>query len=155
MNELVLENMQILFHNFTGLKGPYNDQGDRTFSILIEDVDLADDLANLGWAVKPLKSEPDEEVNWHLPVKVNFNSAHPPQIVKVSPSTRRKVILTADTVEVLDVLDIDYVDVVLNPYSWTVNDKSGIKAYLRSMYVMIVESVLDLKWADYGDEDGD
>lgn len=153
MDELVLENVKIIFRNFAGLSGPYNDRGDRTFSVLIDDVDLADDLKSLGWAVKPLKFDPGEEPAWHLPVKVNLDSNYPPQIIKVSPSTKRKVNLFGNTVETLDILDIEYVDVVLNPYLWTINDKRGVKAYLRSMYVMITESVLDLKWADYGDDD--
>jgi hypothetical protein len=49
-------------------------------------------------------------------------------------------------VEMLDWVDIDTADVTLNPYPWAVNGKSGIKAYLQSLFLKIEEDYLQLKW---------
>ena len=55
MERLKLEGMQIIFKNFRGEKGPYNAAGDRNFSVVINDLDYAEHLISLGWALKPLR----------------------------------------------------------------------------------------------------
>ena len=48
--------------------------------------------------------------------------------------------LTEDIIECLDWADMLHVDLVLNPYPWDINNKSGIKAYLQTMSVDIEPS---------------
>lgn len=151
MKRLHLEGYKVLFPNFRGEKGTYNEQGDRTFSVLIDDLDEAEALLAEGWALKPLKNEEGEVDAYHLPVKINFNSRRPPRIWKVALEQNRKIQLTERTVEMLDYLSIDYIDVDLNPYEWSVRDQFGVKAYCQAMYVVIEETVLDRKYAELND----
>ena len=151
MKRLHLEGYKVLFPNFRGEKGTYNERGDRTFSVLIEDLDEAEALLAENWALKPLKNEEGEVDAYHLPVKINFNSRRPPRIWKVSLEQKKKIQLTERTIEMLDYLTIDYIDIDLNPYEWSVRDQFGVKAYCQAMYVVIEETELDRKYAELSD----
>ena len=148
MERLRLEDVKVIFKNFRGVKGPYNEAGVRTFSIVVDDLELAKDLANEGWALKPLKNEDGDIDAWHLPVKINYDSRQPPRIYKVSLTTQGQLPLDERTIDMLDYLPIDYADIIVNPYAWEVRGETGIKAYCHTMYVVIEENELDIKWAN-------
>lgn len=149
MERLRLENVKIIFKNFRGEKGPYNEAGVRTFSVVIDDLNQAAELIEEGWALKPLKNEEGDIDAYHLPVKVNYGSRQPPRIYKVSITNKGQLPLNEKTVDMLDYLPIDYADVIVNPYQWEVRGESGIKAYCQTMYVVIEENELDVKWANF------
>ena len=72
-NKLAIDNARIIFKNFTGKDDKFGREGDRSFSIVIEDDALAEQLANDGWNVKPLTPrDPDEKVNHFIKVKISF-----------------------------------------------------------------------------------
>ena len=56
--------------------------------------------------------------------------------------------LAEEDLEILDWVEIKNVDLVVRPYSWAFSGKSGVKAYLKSLYVTIHEDYLSLKYAD-------
>jgi hypothetical protein len=70
-------------------------------------------------------------------------------------SSRGRTFLGEKEIEMLDWVDIKTADVILNPYVWVVGDKTGIKAYLQTLYITIVEDPLDLKYADLDDKQKD
>lgn len=150
-NTVLMEGVRIIFRNFAGKEGQYNREGDRNFAVLIDEP-VAAALATDGWNVKWLKPREDgetEDPQAYLQVSVNFKG-RPPRIVLVT--SRGRTNLDESTIEMLDWADITNVDLIVRPYEWVVNNKSGIKAYLQSIYVTIEEDALEKKYAEMDDQ---
>lgn len=146
-NTVLMEGVRIIFRNFAGKEGQYNREGDRNFSVLL-DAQTAEAMGQDGWNVKWLKpraEEEGEEPQAYLPISVNFKG-RPPRIVLIT--SRGRTNLDEDTIESLDWADIINVDLIVRPYEWTVNDKSGVKAYLQALYVTIEEDPLEIKYGE-------
>ena len=151
-NTVMMEGVRIIFRNFAGKEGQYNREGDRNFAVLLDD-GVAEQLEKGGWNVKRLRPREDDEEPHeqpYLPVSVNFRG-RPPRVVMMTAKSKKRTILDEETVDVLDWADIANVDLIIRPYEWVVNGKTGIKAYLQSIYVIINEDELELKYADVED----
>lgn len=144
-----IEDARIVFRNFEGREGAYNSAGDRSFSVVLDDA-TADTLIKDGWNVKrkPPREEGDENFN-HIPVKVSFKG-RPPRIVLITmfKGKPRRTNLDEETCELLDHVDFKTVDLIIRPYEWTVNGKSGIKAYLHAIYATINQDSFEIKYED-------
>jgi hypothetical protein len=142
---LVIEDARLIFRNFAGREGRYNREGDRNFCVLLDEK-TAEDMERDGWNVKALRSrEEGDPEQPYLQVSIGFK-IRPPRLVLVTSKGRS--ILDEGMVELLDWVDIKTVDLTIRPYEWAVGGKTGIKAYLKTMYVTIHEDPLDLKYAD-------
>lgn len=151
-NKLELREVRIIWANFQGLRTEYNALGNRNFNILIEDEQLAQSIAEEGWNIKTRDGfEDGDPPFWTLAVKVNFDSAYPPRIYKINEDGTKKTLLDSKTVMILDLLKIKYADVLLSPFAWQSQGRSGISAYLDTMYVVVEENPLDLKWNEKAD----
>lgn len=145
-NTVLMEGVTIIFRNFSGREGQYNREGDRNFAVLLDDKVakvMAEDNWNVKW-LKPRNEEEEEAPQAYLPISVKYGG-RPPRIVLIT--SRGRTHLEEDTVEMLDWADILNVDLIVRPYEWTVNNRSGVKAYLQSLYVTIQEDALELKYA--------
>lgn len=143
-----IEGARIVFRNFAGREGQYNREGDRNFAVLIDEPKLEKELKREGWNVKYLTPrDKTEKEQPYLQVSVNFKG-RPPKVVLLANRGGRQVRtdLGEDEVEILDWIEIANVDMILNPYEWSVSGKSGIKAYLKSMFVTMDEDELDQKY---------
>lgn len=150
-NNLAIDNARIIFKNFTGKDDKFGREGDRSFSIVIEDDALAEQLANDGWNVKPLTPrDPDEKVNHFIKVKISFK-VRPPKIWLLT--NHKRTLLDEDTIATLQYARIENADVVVNPWRWEVNGKTGIAAYLETLYVKIEDDPFTDKYADYESSD--
>lgn len=142
---LIMEDARIVFRNFAGAEGMYNREGDRNFCVLLEDDTAAEMLAD-GWNVKRLKPRDDaEQGTAYIQVSVGFKG-RPPRMVMIT--SRGRIELGEDECVLLDWADIDKVDLIIRPYHWNVNGRTGVKAYLKSIFVVIHEDYLELKYAD-------
>jgi hypothetical protein len=150
-NTVLMEGVRIIFRNFAGKEGQYNREGDRNFAVLLDDTianTMAEDNWNIKW-LKPREEDEDEVPQAYLQVSVNFKG-RPPRIVLIT--SRGRTNLQEDQVEMLDWADIMNVDLIVRPYEWTVNGKTGVKAYLQSIYVTIEEDALERKYAELDEQ---
>src|SRR3954469_8228947 len=147
-NTVLMEGVKIIFRNFSGKEGQYNREGDRNFAVLLDD-NVAEVMAADGWNVKwlkPREDDEDEKEQAYLAVSLNFSKGRPPRVVVVT--SRGRTVLGESDMELLDWADITNVDLIIRPYEWTVSGKSGVKAYLQSIYVTIEEDPLERKYSD-------
>lgn len=145
-----IENAKLIYRNFSGTVNEYNTTGLRSFSILIDDPDMASAMAEDGWVIKEMKRRrEDEPIHWHLPVAVGYK-AFPPEVILVSGEKPniRKVNLSEDTIGQLDYATLENVDLTIRARVWESHGKGGVKAYLKKMYVRIEEDPLDAKYAN-------
>ena len=130
---LQIDDARIIFKNFEGRGDKFNREGDRNFSLLIED-ETANALIKEGWNVKikPGREEGDDPF-MRLPVKVKFTD-YGPNVYLVTGNRRNE--LDEESIGCLDNIEIESVDMDIRPYDWEVNGKTGRTAYLQSMEVV-------------------
>jgi hypothetical protein len=144
VSNIAIENARLIFRNFEGKEGKYNRAGDRSFCLVIPDEEMANQLSEDGWNVKALAGrDKDEEATYYISVSVNYQNI-PPEIYIIT--RHGKKLMTEDMVASLDYADILEADVIVRPYNWEVNGKTGVKAYLKTMYITIQEDEFAAKY---------
>lgn len=148
-NFLTIRNAKIFSRNFSGEEGKYNPAGRRNFCVFIDDLNTAEQMKADGWNIRFLEPR-DESENRRafMQVAVSFKN-RPPKVVLIS--SRGQTFLEEDKINMLDWAEIENVDLTINPSRWDVNGNKGIKAYLRSIYVTIVEDELDQMYSNVPD----
>ena len=121
IENIKIENARIVFRNLSGKPDKFNPQGGkRSFSVVIEDTEFANELKREGWNIKQFNPSPDsdEEPAHFISVKVSYNNI-PPHIYLCT--SKNKTLLNEDTVGQLDYAEISNVDIVItatNHVSW-------------------------------------
>lgn len=145
---ITIENARIGFRNFSGKAGKFNPEGRRNFCVFLDPKD-AGRLEEDGWNIRWLEPrDKDEEKQPYMQVAVSFDNI-PPKVLLIS--SRGKTVLDAESINSLDYAEIASVDLIIRPYNWNVSGKGGVKAYLKSMYVTIVEDEFESKYFDVPD----
>lgn len=141
------ENAQILWPNFSGRPDKYNPQGGKiTFGVKIPDDKVAQSMIDDGWNVKIRAPQEEGDVAFHyMNVEAKYGK-YPPAIYMV---TRRNgpVLLDETTIGTLDGAEIKSADLEVRPYCY---DDEHVKAYVKSMYVVIEEDAFAAKYANWG-----
>lgn len=165
LQPVLMEGVKIIFRNFKGAEGQYNREGVKNFGVILPE-DVAAAMANDGWNVKRLRPSEEEKEQgieqgppW-LPVECAFDKGRPPKVVMIT--SRGKTILDDETVEQLDYAEIaedpqtslPKCDLIVRPFAWGPNamGASGVKAYLKSMFVTIDEDDLERKYGEMDEQ---
>lgn len=133
--DLEIGDARIIYKNFRGIGSQYNREGDRNFAVVLEDLDLIQRLSEDGWNVRMKAPREEGDIPfYYLPVAVKYEP-YPPHIYLIEG--RKKILLTEDSVGELDSMEIECVDIVINPYNWETKGGYGVKAYCKTMYVVV------------------
>lgn len=143
------EDARIGFKNFEGREGPFNRKGDRSFAVFL-DRQTAEAMAQDGWNVKfpkPIEGQVDPDADERDPyLQVTVSVENFPSTINII-SNGVPTRLSGDECGMLDWAELQSVDLVIRPYQWEVNGKTGIKAYLKAGYFNII---VDQFAAKYG-----
>ena len=147
-NNIRIEGASIKYKNFAGKEGDFNPKGKRNFCVLL-DHQIAQELKDEGWNIRYLKPiDIEDEPQPYLQVAVAFGKI-PPKIVMINSKGKTK--LDESTINCLDWAEFKNVDLVIRPYNWEVRGQTGVKAYLKTMYVVIKEDEFESKYYDVPD----
>lgn len=134
IKNVTIEGARIGKRNFAGREEQYNAAGHRYFLLYLNN-DLAKMMEDDGWNIKYLKPrDEEEEARPFISVSVAFGKV-PPKIVLVSNGIQTQ--LTADNISILDNAELENVDLVIRPYIWEMGTKSGVKAYVKTLYATL------------------
>ena len=150
LENLMVEDARILFRNFAGEERQFNPAGERNFTLVIDNA-IAPMMANDGWNIKYLKpKEEGDQPQAILRVKVSYKRK-PPTIVLITEKgggEKSRTTLPEDMIDMLDYIDIAKVDLIVNPSWYDFNGRQGYSAYLKSIYVTMLQDDLEKKYAD-------
>ena len=166
---LQINDARIMFKNFSGKEGPYNREGERSFSLIIaggllddgrskpREVDaeeMAQALMNetnrygVGWniKIKPPREE-GEDAFMRLPVKISTKNRVPAIFVNSAGRVRR---LDEETMGMIDDLAIRSVNLDIRPFDGEMRGEGFRSAYLDSIEVI---QEIDRFTARYAEEE--
>lgn len=149
---LKVDDARIVFRNFSGRADQFNREGDRSFHVVISEHEIAEAMQNdtneygAGWNVKikPPREEGDEPF-MHMAVKVKYNDrggrVTGPDVKIIEGDISRP--LYAETIGMLDDIDIDHVDLYIRAYDGEGRFGPFRTAYLQAMRVYMRRSLFN------------
>ncbi len=168
-NRITIQNAEIIWKNFAGAQKKFNKEGERSFTVVLKPSNdeehplminesaitsfeqlavIVNTMVEAGWNIKVKMPDIEGEPPFiTLPVKVSYEN-FAPKVWLVHNGVRQ--LLDEDTVSNLDDVSLKYCDMQINPYHWSVNGDSGIKAYLNQLYAILDPEDLAAKYANIG-----
>lgn len=155
LGNVTIENAQLVLKNFSGKEGLYNAEGDRNVGVILPP-EIAEPMLEDGWPVKQFKTSDEGEVgSYWIPASVKYRGRNgaevrPPRIVMITKTAKgmNRTNLSEGEVEMLDWANISVADIIIRPYEYTVSGRSGVKAYVQSLFVTVELDELEQKYAD-------
>lgn len=148
-----VDDARIIYRNFSGREGTYNKAGDRSFCLIIDDQEIANQLIEEGFNVKIKESrEEGGDPFMYLQVKVKY---HPKgsEFERLNPtavliSGRNRIALDAESINILDGIDISRIDMDISGSNYNVLGREGKSAYLKKIYVTQEEDRFATRYAE-------
>lgn len=142
---LNLEDATFIKRNFSGKKEKFNEEGKRYCLVRIPE-NMVDNLKDMGWNIKslPVRDE-DDDPTYFIKVNVRYDNV-PPNVFIVRPQKEGKpklVRLTEYTIKQLDWSEISSADIIITPYT---TQTGAVSAYLKTMYVNVIEDAFAYKY---------
>jgi len=146
MNNLIIEDAKVIFPNFSGRENRYNREGNRCFSVVVPNAELAMQLKDDGWNIKEriINGEPQGEY-YINGININYDYYLKPRIVYVSNG--HEIELTEELFDSgiagqLDGRGAERYDISIRPRVWERPDgSSGIKGYVDEMRIVAKKSL--------------
>jgi len=133
---LRLDNVRIIWRNFSGIQKRYNAAGLRNFHVIL-DQETAELLKADGWNIKNHPAREVGEPEWYtLKVAVRFDN-FPPNIILKHGNVRTQ--LDETMLDILDWAEIIDLKLMINGSRYSTPTSSGVKAYLSRMIVSIAQ----------------
>lgn len=140
----------IFYTNFKGAAGPYNNEGERNFNIILEGEALQQAI-NYGMNVKTTKPREGFDPVSYIKVNIGYKYRAP---IAMLINSKVKRNLTEQTIGLLDDYEYENVDIVIRPNRWRrPNGETGVNAYLQAIYATVVEDPFAKKYYDIPDQD--
>lgn len=144
---LRIENTNLIFRNFAGKESEFNKSGNRTTGVIIPP-EMVPQLVEEGWSVKQLPPrDPQDQPLYYMNCKIRFDN-FPPRIYLCTSTKKTK--LDEEDVDQIDYSEISFIDIEISPYDYTTPMRSGRTAYIKTLYVNVIEDAFADKYA-YGD----
>lgn len=147
LDNVIVENADIIWANFSGEEKKNNREGVRNFCIRFSDPEVVKELIDKGWNVKhhmPNEEYDNDEEFDYIQVTIRFDQ-FPPEIIWVTRNANIPV--NESNIGELHGKQIIHADVEFSPYFWTYNGKTGIKAMLKTMYIEVRQNPFADKYA--------
>ncbi len=141
-----ISNAKFIFYtNFKGAAGPYNNEGERNFNVILEG-DALQQALDYGMNVKTTKPRDGYEPVSYIKVNIGYKYRAP---IAMLINSQVKRSLTEQTIGLLDDYEYSNVDIVIRPNRWRrPNGESGVNAYLQAIYATVVEDPFVSKYYD-------
>lgn len=141
-----ISNAKFIFYtNFKGAAGPYNNEGERNFNVILEGEALEQAKA-YGMNVKTTKPRDGYDPVDYIKVNIGYKYRAPIALL-INSHVKRN--LTEQTIGLLDDYEFENVDLVIRPNRWRrPNGDSGVNAYLQAIYATVVEDPFVSKYYD-------
>jgi len=135
----------IFYTNFKGAAGPYNNEGERNFNVILEG-DALQQALDYGMNVKTTKPRDGYEPVSYIKVNIGYKYRAPIAML-INSQVKRN--LTEQTIGLLDDYEYSNVDIVIRPNRWRrPNGETGVNAYLQAIYATVVEDPFVSKYYD-------
>lgn len=168
LDRVKLDSCEIIFRNFSGTGGKFNPEGNRNFCVILSEEE-GNALQTAGWNVKRRPPREDgEQLPPYLKVNIGKDSFEKgrTKIYRMDVDTQGKprrdangdivkAVLDPQTVGGLDSAYIVDAQVILSPYFYDIQGRSGISAYVDEMTVVVQMDPWTAKYEDFNSENPD